>query len=89
MTEAFHDYAWTRYVIPETGYETRLWKLQRLYLGHALRHGVVVVDESHDGVLAALPPDAPQPSTSFMERVVDLHGPSVWRMSTALSGGVE
>lgn len=45
LAAAFQDYPWTRYVIPAQYYETRLLTLQRKYLEHALKHGIVAVEQ--------------------------------------------
>ncbi len=81
---AFEDYAWTRWVLPEDGYEGRLRAVQRLYLGHALEHGIVLVGVDRrgtvDGVVAALPADAPPPSADVLASVVELHGDRIDRL---------
>lgn len=43
LAAAFHDYPWTRHVIPEEGYAQRLREIQYLYLSHALDQGFVAV----------------------------------------------
>ncbi|WP_309080698.1 GNAT family N-acetyltransferase [Zhihengliuella sp.] len=74
LAAAFEDYAWTRSAIPEEGYAQRLEELQRLYLGHALQNGLVLVDEGITAVAAFLPPDAAEPEPSVHERIAELHG---------------
>lgn len=75
LAAAFHDYPWTRWAVPEDGYPERLAALQEIYLGHALAHGIVVVHEPVDAVVALMPPDAPAPPEDVQERVAALHGP--------------
>ncbi|MET0822442.1 MAG: GNAT family N-acetyltransferase [Aeromicrobium sp.] len=74
LAKAFARYAWTRWALPSEGYEQRLEEVQRLYLGHALEHGLVVVDEQVRAVAAFLPPHAPAPSEQVQRRVAELHG---------------
>ncbi|SDD81271.1 GNAT family N-acetyltransferase [Streptomyces prasinopilosus] len=81
LTVAFMDYPWTRWVIPEDDYAKRLRELQRLYLRHALRHGVVLVTREHAGAAALLPPDAAEPSESTMEQIIALHGERIGRLT--------
>ncbi len=71
---AFEVYPWTRWSIPEEDYEQRLERLQYLYLGHALAHGLVLVDEQLRSVAAFLPPDAPEPGPDMQDEVVELLG---------------
>lgn len=80
LTEAFAHYPWTRHVVPEDDYAARLHALQLLYLQHALEHGVVAVAADGDAVVALLPPDAPEPASEVVERVVELHGDRVDRL---------
>ena len=94
LTAAFEDYPWMRQAIPSTGYRDRLRQLQRLYLEYALEHGLVATAGECAGVIALLPPEAPAPSTSMIQQVIDLHGgqvpaagasddwPTAWRMET-------
>lgn len=74
LAKAFADYAWTRWALPGDGYEERLEEVQHLYLGHALEHGMVLVDEQVRAVAAFLAPDAPAPSEQVQRRVIELHG---------------
>lgn len=74
IAEAFDQYPWTRWSIPEEDYSRRLTELQALYLRYALDEGVVLVDEQLDGVIALLPPTAAPPSEEFQGRVAELHG---------------
>lgn len=74
LAAAFRDYSWTRWTIPAEGYFARLEELQRIYLGHALNHGLVLVDEEKRGVAAFLPPDAPEPSEVDQARIAQLLG---------------
>ncbi|UNX55441.1 hypothetical protein MF406_04015 [Georgenia sp. TF02-10] len=67
-------YPWMRYVVPEADFTHRLRQLQLLYLGHAHEHGVVGVTEHLAGVVALLPPDAPEPAPEVVEQIVALHG---------------
>lgn len=74
LAEAFEEYPWTRWSIPDDGYAARLEQIQRLYLSHALEHGLVVVDTRLRAVAAFLPPDAPAPSHRLQQQVAELHG---------------
>ncbi|WP_159793003.1 GNAT family N-acetyltransferase [Puerhibacterium puerhi] len=74
LAAAFVDYPWTRWAVPADEHVSRLEQLQALYLGHALRHGVVLVDADVRAVAAFLPPDAPEPEPATQERVAELHG---------------
>lgn len=85
LAAAFADYPWTRYVIPENGYVDRLRNLQRLYLRHAHRHGLVGVAGPADGVIALLPPDAPEPGTETVQEIIALHGDRVDRLTHSVS----
>ena len=71
---AFETYPWTRWSIPDVDYEQRLERLQYLYLGHALTHGLVLVDEQLRSVAAFLPPDAPEPGPDMQIEVLELLG---------------
>lgn len=94
LAVAFENYPWTRHVLPEDDYTNRLRQLQRLYLGYAHTHGIVVVTENCDGVIALLPPDPPAPDPEMLERAIALHGdrasrvgqpphtPEAWRLET-------
>lgn len=78
LAAAFESYAWTRWSIPADDYAVRLERLQRLYLGHALEYGIVLVgglgaDDVH-GVIAVLSPSAPAPSDELQAQVAELHG---------------
>lgn len=81
LAAAFADYPWTRYVVPEEDYATRLRALQRLYLAHALQHGVVGVVDDGSGVVAMLPHDAPDPDDTTLQQVVALHGDRLDRLA--------
>lgn len=85
LAAAFDTYAWTRWTIPRDGYRDRLRELQRMYLGYALEVGVVLVDDGLRGVVALLPPQAPDPSPKFQERVAQLHGS---RLAAVASAGI-
>lgn len=74
LAAAFHDYPWTRWSIPAEGYSERLEELQRLYLTHALDHGLVLVESRLHAVAAFLPPDAPPPAEAIQARVATLLG---------------
>lgn len=77
LAAAFDAYPWTRWSIPHDGYANRLEKLQRLYLSHALEHGIVLVDEQLSAVAAFLPPDSPEPTEQTQQHVADLLGARV------------
>ena len=78
LAAAFESYAWTRWSIPADDYVLRLERLQRLYLGHALEHGLVLVGGlavgDVNGVIAVLSPSAPAPSAELQAQVAELHG---------------
>ncbi|RBQ18598.1 GNAT family N-acetyltransferase [Spongiactinospora rosea] len=74
LAEAFAEHAWTRWVLPADGYAERLEEMQRLYLTHALAHGLVLVDEQVRAVAAFLPPDAPEPAAPIRQRLAELYG---------------
>lgn len=78
LAAAFDAYAWTRWSIPADDYTVRLGRLQRLYLGHALEHGIVFVGgfgtDDVNGVIAILSPHAPAPSEQLQAQVAELHG---------------
>lgn len=74
LVEAFQSYPWTVWSIPSEGYEDRLEELQRLYLAHALAHGLVFVDEDVNSVSAFLPPHAPALAADVEQRIGALHG---------------
>ncbi|WP_309233962.1 hypothetical protein [Dietzia sp. SYD-A1] len=79
----FEHYPWTRHVIPEEGYGERLLALQELCPAHAHRHGFVAVTGNLDGVIALLPPDAPDPDVTAVEQIVALHGDRIGRLETS------
>lgn len=74
LAEAFENYPWTRWAIPEDDFLRRLKELQRLYLGYALDEGLVLIDEHLNGVIALLPPKPLAPSQEFQRSVAELHG---------------
>lgn len=74
LARAFHDYPWTRWSLPADGYDARLLEIQRLYLGYAHEHGVVLVDDDTRGVVALLPRTAPPPTPAMQARITSLHG---------------
>ncbi len=80
LAAAFHDYPWTRHVIPEEGYAQRLREIQYLYLSHALDQGFVAVTGDIDGVIALLPPHASAPAEDIIGRIVELHGDRIDRL---------
>ncbi|MEH6821249.1 MAG: GNAT family N-acetyltransferase [Dietzia psychralcaliphila] len=81
LAQAFAHYPWTRHVIPEEGYDERLLALQHLYLAHAHQNGIVAVTRDRDGVIALLPPDAPEPGDAAVEQIVALHGDRIGRLT--------
>lgn len=83
LAAAFHDYPWTRWAVPEDDYPERLAALQEIYLEHALAHGIVVVHDPADAVVALMPPDAPAPPDDVQERVAALHGPRLQAVAAA------
>lgn len=74
LARAFHDYPWTRWSLPADGYDERLLESQRLYLGYAHEHGLVLTDDEVRGVVAFLPRAAPPPGPAMLQRVTELHG---------------
>lgn len=78
LAAAFESYEWTRWSIPADDYAVRLERLQRLYLGHALEHGIVLVGglgaDDVNGVIAVLSPSAPAPSDEIQAQLAELHG---------------
>ena len=87
LAAAFESYAWTRWSIPADDYAVRLERLQRLYLGHALEHGIVLVGglgaDDVNGVIAVLSPSAPAPSDELRAQVAELHGSRLARIAAA------
>lgn len=77
---AFEHYPWTRHVIPEDDYPERLHALQLLYLQYAHNHGIVAVIGDCNGVIALIPPNAPEPAPELVERIVALHGDRIDRL---------
>lgn len=80
LTAAFTDYPWTRHVIPDDDYLRRLHALQRLYLAHALQNGITAVVDDGSGVIALLPPGAPDPDHHILEQIMTLHGDRLDRL---------
>ncbi|WP_213575586.1 GNAT family N-acetyltransferase [Rhodococcus sp. USK13] len=75
LGDAFADYPWTNWCIAADSHHQRVTELQRLYLGHmALPHGLAYIDEEHNGVVAFIPPDLPEPEESLVAKIVELHG---------------
>ncbi|WP_350347734.1 GNAT family N-acetyltransferase [Agromyces sp. G08B096] len=74
LAAAFDRYSWTRWSIPADDYSHRLKALQRLYLGHALKHGIVLVEARLRAVAAFLPPGAPAPDEPAEREIAALHG---------------
>jgi len=74
LAAAFAEYPWTRWSIPAADYAARLEELQGIYLRHALRCGIVLVDYARRGVAALLPPDAPEPAAADRTRIAELMG---------------
>jgi ribosomal protein S18 acetylase RimI-like enzyme len=85
LAAAFEHYPWTRHVIPDDDYAGRLRELQLVYLRHAHAHGFVGITGPADGVIAALPPDAPEPAPGVVDRIVQLHGDRLGRLGDATS----
>ncbi|MDF2989564.1 MAG: histone acetyltransferase [Microbacterium sp.] len=82
LAAAFMEYPWTRYVLPEDDYPRRLLQLQRIYLTHAQHSGIVAVSVPPAGVIALLPPDAPEPEQSVLAQIVALHGDRIDRLES-------
>ncbi len=77
LAAAFDTYPWTRWSIPAEDHAARLEQLQRIYLDHALRCGLVLVDDDGQGVAAFMPPAAPEPPAADQERIGELLGDRV------------
>lgn len=75
-----HD-PWAAWVLPEENRLARLFELQRLYLTHALEHGLVLVTPQGTGAIAMLPPDAPDPDDAAVDRLLALHGDRIDRLT--------
>lgn len=83
LAAAFEHYPWTLHVIPEENYHQRLHDLQLLYLEYAHMHGIVAVVGNGEGVIALLPPDAPEPDPGMIDEIVRLHGDRIDRLDHA------
>ncbi|GIG41748.1 N-acetyltransferase [Cellulomonas phragmiteti] len=83
LAAAFAGYPWTDWVVPPDDRAARLTELQALYLTHAVRHGVVLVDEALNGVVALVPVDAPPPDDATWHAVAALHGDRLERLGAA------
>ncbi len=81
LAAAFEHYPWTRHVIPEDNYHQRLHDLQSLYVEYAHEHGIVAVAGDGVGVIALLPPDAPEPDPEMIDQIVQLHGDRIDRLN--------
>ena len=69
---AFESYPWTRRSIPRDNYQQRLYRLQYIYLTHAVTNGFVLISGKSDGVAAALPPKCPGLEKAQQSEVADL-----------------
>ncbi|MFC6154594.1 GNAT family N-acetyltransferase [Nocardioides yefusunii] len=78
---AYEHNPWATWVIPAKNRLERLYELQRLYLRHALEHGLVLTTPQGTGAIALLPTDAPDPNDDVVDRILDLHGEHVDRLS--------
>lgn len=74
LAAAFASYPWTRWSIPDENYEARLEQLQAIYLAHAIEHGIVLISSDLNGVLAALPPNSPEPTDEMQSQIAGLMG---------------
>lgn len=74
LAATFAEYPWTQWSIPRDGYADRLERIQRLYLSHALEHGIVIMAAASSAVAAFLPPDAPEPTERQQRQIADLLG---------------
>jgi ribosomal protein S18 acetylase RimI-like enzyme len=83
LAAAFRDYPWTRHVIPAADYWKRLLELQLLYLEYSQSRGIVAVTGGCDGVIALLPPEAPEPEPKMIGRIIELHGDRIDRLDHA------
>lgn len=77
LAVAFVSYPWTRWCLPEADYDSRLLRLQSIYLSHALQHGMILITPNRDGVAALLPPNAPEPSESVQLEIAEIMGDRV------------
>ncbi|GAA1410514.1 hypothetical protein AUR04nite_12430 [Glutamicibacter uratoxydans] len=84
LADAFDSSEWTRWIIPAEGYRDRLFKLQLLYLTHAMDHGLVLVDNQLRAVAALMPASAPDPSIALQEQMAALHGDRLARLEAHL-----
>jgi ribosomal protein S18 acetylase RimI-like enzyme len=74
LAAAFDRYSWTRWALGDERYAERLQEIQRLYLAHALAHGIVVVTGDVRAVAAFVPPQVPSPSQAVQARIAELYG---------------
>lgn len=74
LTSAFESYPWTQWSIPRDSYRQRLFRLQYIYLSHAVANGLVVVSNELDAVAAILPPGCPDLKGSQQSEVANLMG---------------
>lgn len=84
LADAFDSSEWTRWIIPAEGYRDRLFKLQLLYLTHAMDHGLVLVDNQLRAVAALMPAGAPDPSIALQEQMAALHRDRLARLEAHL-----
>ncbi len=82
LSAAFESYPWTRWVLGDEDYVQRLEEVQRTYLGHALDHGLVLVDDELRAVAAFLQPDAAPPADEVQERLAQLFGARLEELSS-------
>ena len=80
LAAAFHDYPWTRWVVPEDDYDERLRALHLAYLGYASDNGFVAVSGARAGVAAMVEPHAAEPSAALRDHVRELHGDRIDRL---------
>lgn len=81
LADAFDGYAWTDWVLPPEDRPGRLAEVQAIYLAHAVRHGLVLVDDDLTGVVALVPVDVEPPDEATWQRVAELHGDRVMRLA--------
>ncbi|MFE7631123.1 GNAT family N-acetyltransferase [Kocuria sp. NPDC057446] len=75
LVDAFNDYPWTNWTIPDQDRHQRIRTLQLLYLRHAgLSYGMVWTVPDHTAVAAFLPSPTPDLPSAVLEQVTHAHG---------------
>lgn len=82
LRDAFVDYPWTRWTIPEQDHERRLESVQRAYLTHAMAHGGRIWATADLAAVAAfVPARMPDPTPDLVEQIVAAHGDRLDRLA--------